>query len=81
MSGRDPWRALVFRAYIKFMAEWLYTEAGNLNLPDSDLWLKVKTEALGPPIIAFIANTKRLHAFWKLAPHLIETASGHLLAS
>lgn len=78
-GGRELWRALVFRACIKLMAQWLYSEAGNLKLPDPDLWLKVKTEALWPPITAFIANTKRLHAFWKLSPHLIEVATGHVL--
>ena len=79
MNGRELWRALVLRVCTKIMAQWLYSEAGNLNLPDPYLPLKVKTESLGPIIGAFISNAKRLHEFWRFAPHLIETATGHVL--
>jgi len=62
------------------MAEWLYSKAGELKLPDPDLWIKMKRDELGSPVRAFIANTSRTHALWKLNPHFIETATAHLLS-
>ena len=71
---------LEFQATFHLMAEWLYSEAGNLDLAPPDLCLRVAVPHLWQPVRAFIANTYRVRAFWKLSPHLIEQASSHVLA-
>lgn len=58
------------------MAEWLYREAGQIDVPDEDLWMGLYCGgALTPAAKAFVANVANIKAIWKIHPHLIEQAS------
>lgn len=58
------------------MGEWLYGEAGEIDVPSENLWIEISScEAVTQPTRAFVANVANIRAIWKIYPHLIEQAS------
>ncbi len=54
------------------MAEWLFREAGQLNLPNRIVWLTLRSKDLSVSVQAFIANINRIREFWSLNPRLFD---------